>query len=177
VRLGQYQSAGCPISSCGTTTLNIGEVQMFDMYSTFDYINATSTTATADSSLAGQGPELAHDDDPLAWFGSASSGASASLELDLGGNGPYYEDLANVSVYNRWVLAERSQCCVATLAAVEDCAAHWRWTLALCRQDSCQDMLACFGLELYSEQNALLEAQRFDGPNKTVYVLFFYMPP
>jgi hypothetical protein len=38
-------------------------------------------------------------------------------------------------------------------------------------------MLQCFGLELYSEQNAFLEAQHFSGPNQTVYVIFFYSPP
>ena len=106
IRLGQHQSAGCPTSSCGPTTLNIGEVQMFDD-SGLDYINATSTTATADSSISGHGPELAHDDDPLAWFGSASSGASASLELDVGSNGPYYDEVANISVYNRWATGHR----------------------------------------------------------------------
>ena len=45
------------------------------------------------------------------------------------------------------------------------------------RQDGCQDMLQCFGLELYSELGAFLEAQRFSGPNQTVYVLYFYPPP
>ena len=45
------------------------------------------------------------------------------------------------------------------------------------RQDGCQDMLLCFGLELYSETDTFLEAQRFSGPNQTVYVLFFYQPP
>ncbi len=45
------------------------------------------------------------------------------------------------------------------------------------RQDDCQDMLQCFGLELYSEQNMFLEAQRFGGVNQSVYVIFFYRPP
>jgi hypothetical protein len=45
------------------------------------------------------------------------------------------------------------------------------------RQDDCQDMLQCFGLELYSELNDFLEAQRFSGPSQKVYVLFFYKPP
>ena len=78
-------------------------------------------------------------------FGSASSGASASLELDIGTSGPYYDMMDNITVYNR--------------------------------QDDCQDMLQCFGLELYSEQNEFLEQQRFSGPNQKVYVLFFYRPP
>ncbi len=78
-------------------------------------------------------------------FGSASSGASASLELDIGSSGPFYDMMGNITVYNR--------------------------------QDDCQDMLQCFGLELYSELNDFLEAQRFSGPNQKVYVLFFYRPP
>jgi hypothetical protein len=45
------------------------------------------------------------------------------------------------------------------------------------RQDACQDMLKCFGLELHSEKDALLEAQRFSGPTQSVYVLNFYQPP
>jgi hypothetical protein len=78
-------------------------------------------------------------------FGSASSGASASLELDIGTSGPYYDMMGNITVYNR--------------------------------QDDCQDMLQCFGLELYSELDEFLEAQRFGGSNQSVYVLFFYRPP
>jgi hypothetical protein len=38
-------------------------------------------------------------------------------------------------------------------------------------------MLQCFGLSLFSEQNVFLESQRFSGPNRTVYVLYFYRPP
>jgi hypothetical protein len=45
------------------------------------------------------------------------------------------------------------------------------------RQDACQDMLQCFGLELYSELGVFLEAQRFGGGSKSVYVLFYYPPP
>ena len=110
IRLGYYDSANCPASSCGTTTLFIGEVQMFDKYSSIDYINATSTTATADSSTAGHGPELGHDDDLLAYFASASSAAGASLELDVGPSGPYYEDVANITIFNRWAQAHEVHC-------------------------------------------------------------------
>jgi hypothetical protein len=78
-------------------------------------------------------------------FGSATSGATASLQLDIGTAGPYYEQLDNITVYNR--------------------------------QDGCQDMLQCFGLELYSELDQFLEAHRFDGGSKSVYVNFFYRPP
>ncbi len=102
MRLGYYQAAGCPASSCGATTLHVGEVQMFDAYASSDYLTSSSVTATADSSLAGHGPALAADDDPLTWFGSASSGSGASLELDVGSAGPYYDELANITVYNRW---------------------------------------------------------------------------
>jgi hypothetical protein len=102
IRLGYYASAGCPPSSCGTTTLNVGEVQMFDNFHGFDFVNSSSTTATADSSLAAQGAALAADDDPLTWFGSnAAASADASLELDVGNTGPYYDELNNVTVYNR----------------------------------------------------------------------------
>ncbi len=45
------------------------------------------------------------------------------------------------------------------------------------RQDACEDMLQCFGLELYNELDQFLEAQRFSGPSQKVYVLFFYKPP
>lgn len=78
-------------------------------------------------------------------FGSASSGPTASLQLDIGTAGPYYEQLSNITVYNR--------------------------------QDACQDMLQCYGLELYSEQDQFLEAHRFDGGSQRVYVVFFYQPP
>ncbi len=202
IRLGYYQSAGCPASSCGATTLNIGEVQMFDLLNSYDYINASSAAATADSSTAGQGPELAADDDPATWFGSGSSGASASLELDLGAsNGPHYDSLANITVYNRWgeSRAKARVCgsflccgegsCIANVAAAATLLGaasrpHVRPNRpslakhAMRRQDDCQDMLQCFGLEVYSELNALLEAQRFTNiGSQTVYALFFYRPP
>jgi hypothetical protein len=38
-----------------------------------------------------------------------------------------------------------------------------------CRQDSCQDRLQCFGVQLYDELDRYLEEQRFSGPNSTVY--------
>jgi hypothetical protein len=38
-------------------------------------------------------------------------------------------------------------------------------------------MLQCFGLELLSEMGVLLEAQRFNGPSQSIYVIFFYSPP
>jgi hypothetical protein len=95
--------------------------------------------------MCSQGAKACHPVSCCCRFGSASSGASASLQLDIGTAGPYYEQLINATVYNR--------------------------------QDDCQDMLQCFGLELYSELDEFLEAQRFGGSNQSVYVLFFYMPP
>jgi hypothetical protein len=38
-----------------------------------------------------------------------------------------------------------------------------------CRQDSCQDRLQCYGVQLYDELDRYLEEQRFSGPNSTVY--------
>jgi hypothetical protein len=97
VRLGYYQAAGCPASSCGATKLNVGEVQMFAHSGSQDYISATGTTATTDSSVAGQGPSLAADGDPQTWFGSnAATPAAALLELDVGAAGPFWDDLANI---------------------------------------------------------------------------------
>ena len=98
---GHDQSDECPPSSCGSITLNIGEVEMFDVNNGVDYINISSTTVTADSNISGQGPDFAADDDISTWFGSGSIGATASLELDVGTSGPYFEDLANISVFSR----------------------------------------------------------------------------
>ena len=78
---------------------------MFDFFNGFDYVNS-STTATADSNVAAQSPALAADDNPLTWFGSnAAAPADASLQLDVGNTGPYYDELTNVTVFNRWVLS------------------------------------------------------------------------
>jgi hypothetical protein len=102
VRLGYYQATGCPASSCGATKLNVGEVQVFARSGGQDYVSAGSITATADSSNAGQGPALAADGDPLTWFGSnAATPAGALLELDMGSAGPFYDEMTNVTVYNR----------------------------------------------------------------------------
>jgi hypothetical protein len=74
---------------------------MRDAYASSDYIRAGGVTATADSSVAGHGPALAADDNPLTWFGSGSSGSSASLQLDVGSAGPFYDELTNITVFNR----------------------------------------------------------------------------
>jgi hypothetical protein len=43
------------------------------------------------------------------------------------------------------------------------------------RQDAqCQDRLQCFGFELYSEANVLLDSGRFDGTARALYVFYFY---
>jgi hypothetical protein len=94
---------------------------MFDVYASSDYLTSSSVTATADSSLVGHGPALAADNDKLTWFGSASSGSSASLELDVGSAGPYYVDLKNITVFNRWACQ--------MLQAAPACA--WTWRAAL----------------------------------------------
>ena len=186
-------AGGCPLTQVG-----------------IDFVNSTSTTATGDSYVSGQGPELAADDDPLTWFGSATSGATATLELDVGSTGPYYDELANITVSHPCpgpppgsrpigsqpadprprLLPRRcsiggGRSCLLYRTAHNQQACHAEHLLTSmaglpfppCRQDSCQDMLQCYGLDLYSEQNVFLEAQRFSGPNQTVYVLFFYTPP
>jgi hypothetical protein len=81
---------------------------MFDRISPVDYINSTSTTATGDSiyvdgSSVSHPPSLSIDDTIPTWFGSNSAGSAASLELDVGALGPYYDAMKNISVYNRRV--------------------------------------------------------------------------
>ena len=100
LRFGQYNTS-CTTSSCGTNALNIAEVELFDTLGSPDYINSSTTTATADSTEGVQLPGLSVDDTFTTWFGSGSSGSISSLQLDIGTIGPYYEDLQNMTIHNR----------------------------------------------------------------------------
>jgi hypothetical protein len=87
LRFGGYDPK-CPVSAAcgGKNTLQIAEVQVFDT-SNINYITI-GAKATSDSMLkdgsGSHGPELAVDQSGSTWFGSASSGAAAWLELDMG---------------------------------------------------------------------------------------------
>jgi hypothetical protein len=99
----------CPASTCGTTTLNLAEVALYATPSPATNIaSGPGTVATADSeetdaaSVTHSAP-LAIDGDMSSWFGSASTGAGAWLEVDLGAAAaPYYDELLTLQVYNRW---------------------------------------------------------------------------
>jgi hypothetical protein len=65
IRLGYYQSAGCPASSCGSTTLAIGEVEAYDVLGT-DYV-VPGITTSADSSIPSHGPSLVADGEQQTW--------------------------------------------------------------------------------------------------------------
>jgi hypothetical protein len=103
LRFGLHDAANCPTSTCGTTTLNIGEVQLFTNTDPADLINSTTTTATSDSVFTDAGsvqhPETLSIDDTLGtWFGSNSQNNASWLELDLGSYAPYYADMYNVTM-------------------------------------------------------------------------------
>jgi hypothetical protein len=63
---------------------------------------ATSDSVFVDGSSVAHGPNLACDDDTISWFGSNANGNSSSLVLDIGPAGPYYDQLLNMTVWNRW---------------------------------------------------------------------------
>jgi hypothetical protein len=79
----------------------IGEVELFTAGASADYIDATSTTTTADSSAASHGDALSIDGSTATWWESGASGAAAALQLDLGAAAPYYDELGYINVYNR----------------------------------------------------------------------------
>jgi hypothetical protein len=67
-----------------------------------NFVSASGTAATADSSTASHGPALAVDGNSATWFASAGAEAAAWLRLDLGAaGGPYFEELRNVTVTGR----------------------------------------------------------------------------
>jgi hypothetical protein len=76
------------------------------MYSSLqadDHINATSATATSDSvftdaSSVQHVADLALDGTLGSWFGSSSQNNVSWLEVDLGTDGPYYDELSNITV-------------------------------------------------------------------------------
>jgi hypothetical protein len=114
LRFRYNPTAQCLPSACGTTTLNIGEVGLYAIPSpTTNLVNGPDTIVNADSmemdaDYVTHFPFLAVDGDISSWFGSASTGAAASLEVDLGAAaGPYFDDLLQLDVYNRCGAAGR----------------------------------------------------------------------
>jgi hypothetical protein len=90
---------------------------------TTNLVNGPDTVVTADSeetdaaNVTHSAP-LVIDSDVFSWFGSASTGAGASLEVDLGATaGPYYADLLRLDVYNRCGAAGRVCPSSSTIAA------------------------------------------------------------
>jgi hypothetical protein len=80
-------------------------VALFDRNGT-NFVSASATSATADSSTTSHGPALAVDGDAASWFASAGAEAAAWLQLDLGAaGGPFFEDLRNVTVAGRCAAA------------------------------------------------------------------------
>jgi hypothetical protein len=141
----------CTSSLCSRITLEIAEVQVFDTKSPSNYVS-TGAFASADSAYVAPGgdvhpPGLAIDNKPATWFGSGASDEFAWLHLDLGAAGPYYDELKNITIYQRQGAG------------------------------NCMDMLRCYQLDLHSENNAFLETKDFGGPAKAVYILNFFQPP
>ena len=67
---------------------------------------ATSDSVFVDGSSVAHGPSLACDDDTISWFGSNANGNSSSLVLDIGAAGPFYDELLNMTVSNRWAAVQ-----------------------------------------------------------------------
>jgi hypothetical protein len=163
----------------GTPTHPLHCLQVFTVF------DAATTTGIADSTFTDangvHSPSLAIDDDPSTWFGSGSTGTRAWLELDLGTKAPYYDTLANITVYNRWARAKSGteQCQYSTLWPYQEEAAAEppllqdrqpppspRLPPLPCRQDDCMDMLRCFSMDYISERGEVGVHYR-SGPCRT----------
>jgi hypothetical protein len=63
---------------------------------------ASADSEETDAASVVHSAQLAIDGDVSSWFGSASTGAGASLEVDVGAAAaPFFEELLRLEVYNR----------------------------------------------------------------------------
>jgi hypothetical protein len=141
----------CTSTLCSRITLEIAEVQVFNTLSATDFVTTTAVATSDSIYMAASGEThpagLSIDNKPSTWFGSGSSDEYAWLHLDLGPSGPFYDQLKNITIWQRQGAG------------------------------NCMDMIKCYKVDLHSELNELLETKDFGGPAKAVYILDFFQPP